>query len=99
MSSARSSVERLDRVVEPGVAAEELRAGVPHFERRRRPLQGAGEIGKPVAVPAEHRALEPAADVVTAFEQMKLPVEIALALQVPLLIGKEDVVHAREVDP
>src|SRR5262245_52501707 len=44
--------ERLDRVRELRVAAEELRAGVPHLERGRRPLQRSVQRRKAIVVDA-----------------------------------------------
>src|SRR5439155_15215219 len=91
--------ERLDRVAEPGVAAVELRAGVPHVERALRPSQRSVERRESIFAEAEDVAVEGAGEIApAALEQRERPVEVAVAGQLPGLALEKNLAHTREAD-
>ena len=60
-------------------------------------MQRAGQRGEPIILPSQHVALEPAAHVVPAFEQVEPSGDVAVSCQVPVLVGEENVAHPREL--
>ena len=94
----RLVTERLDQIAERRVSTKCLRACVPDFEKRRRPLKRARQQRELVAVPAQQVALERAAQIANVIRsQMKNAREGANTGQVPLLIRKEDLPHPGEL--
>src|SRR5262245_40291789 len=84
-----AGAKRLDGVLEPGVASEELRAGVPHFERRRRPPQRSVERWKPIVVHTGERAGERTGEIAAALEEMKRTGELPLTAHIPRFVLEE----------
>src|SRR5262249_10740697 len=90
--------ERLDRIGESRVTAEELGASVPHLEGGRRPAKRSVQRREAIRVDARQRTGEGAGQIASALEEMKRAVEVAVAADPPGLILEEELAHAREVN-
>ena len=89
--------ERADRETEPRVAAVQLGARLGHLEAGARPVQAAEQRRKAIAVHAGQVAGKAPGEIVTALEQVKRPVELAVAREPPAFLLEEDLAHARKL--
>ena len=88
----------LHRIGEPGAAAVQVARRIGDFETVREPAEIAAEMRKAPGVETGHRTGEAPGQIPAALEQMKPAAELTGPRERELLLGPEQLAHAREVD-